>query len=361
MKVIIPAAGLGTRLRPHTYHRPKPLVHVAGDTVLGHVLDNLDGLEIEEMIFIVGHLGEQIKAYVESRYRFTTRYVRQEQLRGQAHAIALAREQIDGPLLIVFVDTIFTADLTALASAPADGVIHVKEVEDPRRFGIVTVTERGQITQFVEKPAVPTSNLAVVGIYYLKDGPWLLRAIDELIARGQETRGEFYLADALQIMIDQGAELVAWPVSVWEDCGTVPAILRTNRHLLHRLPPAEPPAALGPDVVLVPPVHLSPDATVTASVIGPYVHIGAGCRIDRSVVGPYVSLAERAHVTNALIHDAIVDTGARIEEAALTASLIGANARVHGRFDRLNVGDASEIDAGGGPAVRARPAMEGAA
>lgn len=347
MKVIIPAAGLGTRLRPHTYHRPKPLVNVAGDTVLGHVLRRLGVLEIDELVFIVGHLGSQIQAYVAEHYpQYRAHYVFQEELRGQAHALSLARDYLSGPLLIVFVDTIVDADYAALATTEADGVIHVQAVEDPLRFGIVNVGQDGYITQVVEKPDAPTSNLAVVGIYFVRDGAWLLWAIDQLLASGRLRKGEYYLADALQIMIDAGARLQAQPVAMWADCGTVPATLETNRYLLGQLPAQPAPPGLGAGAVVVPPVHLEPGVVIEHSVVGPYVHVGAGCRIVRSVVGPYVSLADGAEVRGAVVEDAIVDSGALIETVTLAASVIGAHARVRGRGDRLNVGDSSEIDAG---------------
>jgi glucose-1-phosphate thymidylyltransferase len=347
MKVIIPAAGLGTRLRPHTHHRPKPLMPVAGKTVLGHVLDKLAPLDIDELIFIVGHLGEQIQDYVEANYAFRARFIVQDELKGQAHAIALADAFIDGPLLILFVDTIFEADLAALTDLHSDGVIYAKAVENPQRFGIVTVDPAGHITEFVEKPEAPRSNLAVIGLYYLKDGRWLMSAIETLIAEGRQTKGEFYLADALQLMIDQGARLEAWPVGVWEDCGTWPAILQTNRYLLGQLANNVPDACLGEGAVIVPPVHIGAGSVVRHSVVGPNVHIGEGCRVDGSVVGPSVSLANGATVDSALVADSIIDAGAKIEQATLTGSLIGAEARVRGRYERMNVGDSSEIDSAG--------------
>ena len=345
MKVIIPAAGLGTRLRPHTHHRPKPLMHVAGKTVLGHVLDKLAVLDIDEIVFIVGHLGDQIEAFVAAKYPYPARFVVQPTLQGQAHAIALAGEWIDGPLVVLFVDTIFEADLADLASPDRDGVAFVKEVADPRRFGVVTLDEAGFVTAFVEKPAAPTTNLAVVGLYYIEEGAWLRAAVDRLIAEGRQTKGEYYLTDALQLMVDEGARLLARPTAVWEDCGTWPAILRTNRFLLGQMP-ADPPAPR-PGVVVRPPVSIAPDAVIVDSVVGPFVHVGAGCRIEASVIGPSVSLADGAEVRRSLVDDAIVDAGAQITDATLTGSLVGAGAIVRGPRERLNVGDSSEIDAQG--------------
>lgn len=348
MKVLIPAAGLGTRLRPHTHHRPKPLVPLAGKTVLGHVLDKLAVLDVEELIFVVGHLGDQIKEYVDAHYTYPTRYVVQEELRGQAHAIALARDAISGPLFILFVDTIFEADLARLSTVTSDGVMFYMGVSDPRRFGIITMGDDGYIARLEEKPEETTSNRAVVGLYYLKRGEDLIAAIDELIASDIQTQGEFYLADALQIMINRGAKLEAWTVDVWEDCGTVAAVLQTNRFLLGQLEGTEAPG-VGDDVVLIDPVTIEAGAVVRESVIGPYVYVGHGCHIERSVVGPYVSLGPESRVVQSLLHDAIVDTAGSIEDATLSYSLVGESASVRGSFERLNVGDSSEIDSGPAP------------
>mgnify|MGYP001108084675 CR=1 FL=1 len=190
VNVIIPAAGLGTRLRPHTHHRPKPLVTVAGDTVLGHVMNKLLGLEVDNLVFIVGHLGEQLQTYATERYAgLRMHFVRQEALLGQAHALALAGEWLDGPVLIVFVDTLFDADLSGLTRITSDGVVFTHPVEDPSRFGVVTLGEGGVITRFVEKPTEPISNLAVVGLYYVRDGAGLRTAIARLIAEERRPAG----------------------------------------------------------------------------------------------------------------------------------------------------------------------------
>jgi len=326
MKVIIPLAGFGKRLRPHTYSKPKPLLNVAGKAVLGHVLDKLHGLDIEEIIFIVGYLGEQIEEYVTANYDFSARYVEQKELLGQAHAIWLAREHVQDDVLILFVDTIFEADLAALRDLQSDGVIYCKEVEDPRRFGVVTLNDQGFITRFVEKPKKPISNLAVIGLYYLKDAPALMEAIHELIQRGIQTQGEYFLADALQILVNRGKRFNAWTVEVWEDCGTPAAVLHTNRYLLEH---GHSNAAQVQTVnsVIIPPVHIAPTAHVENSVIGPYVTIGEGARVWRSI-----------------IRDSIIDAEAIIEDAMLDQSLVGKEALVRERFRRFNVGDSSAVD-----------------
>jgi glucose-1-phosphate thymidylyltransferase len=343
VKVIIPAAGLGTRLRPHTHHRPKPLVTVAGDTVLGHVMSKLLVLDIDELVFIVGHLGDQIEAYVKERYAVPAHFVRQEELLGQAHALSLAGRFLEGPVLIVFVDTLFEAKLEPLARTTADGVVFTHPVDDPRRFGVVTLDDRGYVTRFVEKPAEPISNLAVVGLYFVRDGAALREAIEDLMNEGRKTKGEYYLADALQVMVEQGARLEAWPVSMWEDCGTAPALLRTNRYLLERIE-HQVPDELAEGNVFVPPVRVEPGAEIEQSVVGPFAYVGDGCRVLRSIVGPHVSLAAQARICEASLRDCIVDARAVVANAGLAGSLVGADAAVRGSFERLNVGDHSTIE-----------------
>jgi len=341
MQVVIPVAGLGTRLRPHTHTKPKPLVAVAGKPVLGHILDKLTDLDIEKMVFIVGYLGEQIKEYVDLTYDFPTAYVTQKKLRGQAHAIRLTREHITGPMLIIFVDTIFEADLDSLERIKSDGVIYVREVKDPRRFGVVTLDNDGVITQFVEKPSTLVSNLAVVGMYYVKDYDLLFECIDELISRGQQTKGEYYLADALQLMVDRGTRLNAWTIDVWEDCGTAESLLQTNRYLLRK---TITNGHTTDRAIIIPPVAISDSARIENAIIGPYVSVGAECQITNSIIGPYVSLADRSEVVSSIVKDSIVNEGSRIETAMLSHSLIGNNARVRSSLKRLNVGDTSQID-----------------
>jgi len=323
MKIIIPLAGFGTRLRPHTYTRPKPLISVAGKAVLGHILDKLEGLDVEEIIFIIGYLGDQIKDYVSENYDFASRYLTQEELKGQAHAILLAEPHVTGPVLILFVDTIFETDLSELARATSDGVIYVKEVEDPRRFG-VAITENGLITKLVEKPATPVSNLAVIGLYYIKDSQLLMECMSELIRRDIKTKGEYFLADALQLMIDRGSKFEARTVEVWEDCGKPETVLHTNRYLLEHGGAQEIETE---NSVLIPPVYIEHTAV-----------------IKDSVIGPYVSVAGEATIVRSIIEDSIINERAHIEDANLRGSLIGTDAYVRGDSQRLNVGDSSQVD-----------------
>jgi len=322
MHVVIPVAGLGTRLRPHTWSKPKPLVTVAGKPILGHVLDRLLSLPLERVVFVTGYLGEQIEDYVRSHYEFDAVFVEQPEPLGQSHALLQAKGLIAGPTLVVFPDLIFDADLESLVSCPWDGVVYVKEVDDPRRFGVVVV-EDGRIARLVEKPQTPVSNLAVVGVYYFRDFADLIAAIEQQIAEDRRRGNEYYLAEAIQILIDRGRTIVAQPVSVWEDCGTVEALLQTNRFLLERQAQEHPTF---PTSVVIPPVVIDPSATIERAVVGPYVSIGAG-----------------AVVSHAIVADSIIDEGATINGVMLHRSIVGRDARVTGDFLRVNVGDSSEI------------------
>jgi len=328
MKIVIPTAGFGTRLRPHTWSRPKPLISVAGKTVLAHVLDALSQLSvIDEVIFIVGYLGEQIEAYVQEAYpHLKTRYVIQEELIGQSHAIWLAREGLTGPMLIVFVDTLIETDLSSLPNEEADSIIWVKEVPDPRRFGVAEVGPDGWVRKLIEKPDDMSNNLAIVGFYYLKEAEKLIDAIEEQMQRKTLLKGEFFLADAFNILLETGLKMRVQQVEVWNDCGKPNAVLETNRYLLDHGHDNSSEYSEIEGVAIVPPVHIDPTARVEQSVIGPYVSIGPGCVIQRS-----------------LIQDSIIEADARVINSSLAQSLIGQEARVTGQDQSLNIGDSSEI------------------
>jgi glucose-1-phosphate thymidylyltransferase len=316
-------------MRPHTWSKPKPLINVAGKPVLGHILDKLADLDVEvdELIFIVGWLGEQIEEYYAgSGYPYPASYVEQKELLGQAHAIWLAREHLEGSVLIIFVDTIFEADLSGLDTSGLDGVLYVKEVEDPRRFGVVVQEPSGLVTHLVEKPDTFEHRLAVIGAYYIHDAAWLLRAIEELMERNMQTKGEFYLADAYTLMIVQGARFGVREVSVWEDCGTPVDVLKTNRYLLDH----------GRDK--------GDEVGATRSVIIPPVYIAPTARVEHSIVGPHVTIAENSVVLSSIVRDSIIDEDAYIDDTMLDRSIIGKDAVVRGRYRMLNVGDSSRLD-----------------
>ena len=343
MKIIIPMGGKGTRLKPHTHTRPKPLVHVAGKPVLGHILDKFKNLNVEEIIFITGAFSDQVETYVRNNYSFKTRFIPQKEALGVAHAIGLAKEFIDGDVLIVFADTLFEADmsvinqLTSTPSRPvkgfkgatpfskkidADGIIWVREVEDPRRFG-VTFVQDGIISKIIEKPQTPVSNLAIIGLYYLSNGKKLMECIDYIIKNDIRFKNEFFLTDALQVMINQGERLIPQPVTMWNDCGTIDAILETNQYLLKQNKPSV--AKTHNSVIILP------------------VFIEEGAEIVNSVIGPYVSIAAGASIKESIIKNSIINNNAIIHHAVLGGSLIGADSVVKETPKKLNMGDNSEI------------------
>jgi len=309
VKVILPVAGKGTRLLPITKHVPKPLVRVAGRPVLDYVIDKLQGLSVEELIFITGHLKEQIEQYVRAAYDIPARFVEQRLQDGTAGAVNLARPFVDGPVLIVFVDTVFDADLSLLQRADADGIIWAKEVEDYQRYGVVVTDEQGYMQRIVEKPSEPISNLANIGLYYLRDWRMLFEGIDHTLA-GPQFKGEWFLTDAFQYMIDHGRKLLTAEVGGWYDCGKVETILSTNLHLLEHGRRRHPEARSG--VTVVDPVFVADGVTLEDCAIGPNVSIDAGAVVRRSTVRDAIigrdAVVEGSTVTHALVGDDSVVT-----------------------------------------------------
>ena len=327
IKAIIPVAGVGSRLRPHTHTTPKALIHVAGRPILAHILDDLERLGVTDVVLVVGHMSEHIREYVDTHYAHLTRsYVDQPERLGLGHAVRLTRDLVIGhPVFIVLGDTIFRADFSSVVTG-GESAIGVQEVADPRRFGIVE-TKDGYASRLVEKPDHPTSNLAIVGVYYLTDSPLLFAALDTLVARDMRTKGEYQLTDALQIMIEQGHRIRPFKVGGWYDCGKTETLLETNRELLDANGDAAGPARAGS--VIVPPVAIDPTAV-----------------IERSIIGPHVSIAARAVVRESVVKNSIVNEDAVVEQTLLEGSVIGDNALVTGTFRHLNVGDSSEVRLG---------------
>jgi glucose-1-phosphate thymidylyltransferase len=326
-RAIIPVAGVGSRLRPHTHTVPKALIYVAGRPILAHILDDLERLGVQDVVLVIGHMGDHIRDYVDRHYAHLNRwYVDQPERLGLGHAVRLAKDHVLGhPAFIVLGDTIFRADFSEIVGG-SESRIGVKEVEDPRRFGIVEVKD-GIATRLVEKPDQPTSNLAIVGVYYIADSPLLFQALDTLVEKDQRTKGEFQLTDALQIMIERGHRIRPFTVDGWYDCGNTETLLLTNRELLELNGPV--PFVAPEGTVIVQPVAIDPSAV-----------------IERSIVGPHVSIAARAVVRGAIVRDSIVNEDAVVEQILLDGSVIGENALVRGTFRRLNVGDSSEVRMG---------------
>ncbi len=322
MDIILPVAGLGTRLRPLTWSRPKPLVSVGGKPILAHVIDRVMPVNPDKLVFITGFLGKQVEDWAKANYDIPLAFVEQPEMRGQTDAIVRTRDIATGAGLILFPDMVFEADFSHLESADADVVIYTQEVDDPAAFGVAVKNDEGQVTRLVEKPQEPISNEAVVGIYYFRAMPDLYAAIDEQMERGITLKNEFFIADAIQIMIDQGKKVVTAPVTAWEDCGNIEVLLGTNRYLLDR---AEP-AADRPEALILQPSFVADDAVIDGSVIGPYAAIGSG-----------------AVVRNAVVSDSIVDDGAHIESAIIDHSVVGQKARIVGRPAVVHAADQALI------------------
>jgi len=323
MKVIIPAAGAGTRLRPHTHTTPKALVQVAGKPILGHILDRISVLEFDELIVIIGYMGDKIIDYVDENFDFKTKYVEQKERLGLGNAINLARDCVDGqPVLMTLDDTILEVDLREMIQS-GYSVLGAREVEDARRFGVIEQDEDGFITNLIEKPECPPTNLVIVGIYYIQNSMLMFECLQEIIDKDIRTQKEFQLTDGLQLMLERGEKMKTFPISGWYDCGKPETLLATNRYLLER----QSNDYDLPGTIVIPPVYISSDAKVT-----------------NSVIGQYVSIASGSVVNQAIIQDTIINENAKVENVLLNQSLIGVDAIVSGKYSRLNVGDSSQVE-----------------
>jgi len=319
-------AGYGSRLRPHTWSKPKPLIQLAGRTVLDFVLDQFQTLpdpKNVEYIFIVGPQGEQIKAFMDQNHPDkVVHYVVQDQMHGQSDALYRAREFLDGPMLMTFSDTLLEADLSFVQDETADGVALVMPVPDPRRFGVAQLDETGRVMRFIEKPTEMDNNLVMVGFYYFRSGAALLKAIEEQFAKDIRLKGEFFLADALNLMIDHGDYFRVERIETWLDAGTPESLFETNRYLLQNGYSNCNECDSENGVAVIPPSFIHPTAAVKSSVIGPNVSIGANCMIE-----------------NVVIRNAIVDEETHLTDLVLKDSLLGRNVTIEGEAATMNVGD----------------------
>ena len=323
MKAIIPVAGIGSRLRPHTYTVPKVLLNVAGKPILAHILDIVQQLKITEVVLITGFLGEQIVDYVKKNYRFKCTFIEQRELKGLGYAINRATPEMkdDEPVLIILGDTIFETDLMPVMRGGYDA-LGIKKVTDPRRFGIVEM--KGQfIKRLVEKPKKPSSNLAVVGVYFIQNTGLFKECLKEIITRKIKTKNEYQLTDALQLMIQRGVNFKTFKVTEWYDCGKPETLLETNRRLLAKT-----------KLVL----------KRKGSLILPPVFVSKSAQVENCILGPNVSVADKAVLKNSIIRNSIIGEEARVENTTMDSSLIGNHAQVKGIFRQLNVGDSSEIN-----------------
>jgi glucose-1-phosphate thymidylyltransferase len=316
-------AGKGTRLRPHTFSKPKPLVHVAGKPVLGHLIDQYKDLNPEEIIFVTGDMEEQIKDYVSKNYRHKVKYIRQEQLLGDGHAIMHAKDYVLGEVIINFNDTLFKTDLSLIKKTNADGIIWVKETSDPRRFGIVS-EHNGIITNIEEKPEHPKSNLAIIGLYYFKDAKLMFDYLQKAVDKKISSKGELRLADALGLMLKDKINLAVLKVDTWLDTGKPETLLKTNEFLLKN--GCAQINGYEKNNTIIPPVYLE-----------------EGSKIEYSVIGPNVSIAKGAVIHRSSIENSIVGQGAHLSYKQLSSSLIGDNTTLTEKPKKLNIGDNSEV------------------
>jgi glucose-1-phosphate thymidylyltransferase len=322
MKAVIPVAGIGKRLRPHTFTIPKALLNVAGKPILGHIVDSLVDMGVTELIPIIGYKGDLIREYLDGAYKMPITYVVQEEQKGIAHAVSLTREFADNSeLIIILGDTIIKTDFNRIPAA-GECVLGVREVEDPSRFGICEI-EDGVIAGIVEKPDEPKSNLALIGLYYFKDSGALFEACRTIIEKDITTKGEYQITDALQLMIKNGTRFTPYHIDGWFDCGKVETLLETNRTLLDGMEPNE----VREGSIIIQPCFIAKDSIVSSSIIG-----------------PYVTVAEKSEIRHCIIENSILNEGSRLENVVLRESVVGAYAEVTGRASSLNVSDHSQID-----------------
>jgi glucose-1-phosphate thymidylyltransferase len=325
MKVIIPLAGKGTRLRPHTHLVPKPMLKIAGKPVMAYILEDLEKLgNVDQVVYVTGHLKEKVEHYAKTQFSLPAVFVEQTVQDGTAGAVKLAQPYVDQDVLIIFVDTIFETDLSVIKTTDADGIIWVKEVEDYQRFGVVVTDKDGNMTQIVEKPSTPISKRANIGLYYVKNWKLLYEGIDHVLTQ-PKNKGEYYLTDAFQYMIDKGAKLKVMDVEGWYDAGKLDTLLETNRIVLDK------GAARRPKNV---------EASVT---IHDPVYIEDGVALSNSVIGPNVTLGKGTTVEGSTLTDTIVGSKCTIRKSTLRNSLIGDDATIEGLRGELTVSDHSEI------------------
>lgn len=330
MKAIIPVAGAGTKLRPHTYTQPKALIPIAGKTILSYIVDQLHEAGINEFIFIVGYLGEKIQEYVKSTYPdLTCHFVYQNERKGTGHAVELTRSIVgNDEVFVALGDTICEYDVKEMVNCPYS-MLGVKKVDDPRKFGVAEIDEDGFIDHVVEKPAIPKSNMALVGLYKIKETEFLFGCLHHLFTEDITTNGDYNLTDALDCMIQRGARFKAFKVKNWFDCGKKDTLLISNATLLKKFGGNTNENHQFENTIIIPPVSIAP-----------------GCIIKNSIIGPHVAIGANTNIQFSIVRDSIIGSYTNLYEVVLDNSLIGSDASVKGLSRRLNIGDNTEIDFG---------------
>ena len=335
MKAIIPVAGAGTKLRPHTYTQPKALIPLAGKTILSIIVDQLHDAGINDFIFIIGYLGEKIQDYVKKQYPdLNCHFVQQNERFGVGHAINLTRELVgDEEVLIVLGDTIAEYDVKEVIDSPVS-VLAVKKVDDPRNFGVAEIEDDGFISKVVEKPSIPKSNMALVGIYKIKETGFMFSCLEKLIVGNEKGYEDFNLTNALECMMEHGAKFKSYKVSNWFDCGRKETLIESNATLLKKFGGNVAEKHHFENTIIIPPVS-----------------IAEGCDIKNSVIGPNVAIGEHSKLNHAIIKDSIIGSYSNLHEIVLSKSLIGSDAEVKGANRSLNIGDNTAIDLSGGGTI----------
>lgn len=329
MKAIIPVAGAGTKLRPHSYTQPKALIPLAGKTVLSIIVDQLYEAGVKEFIFIVGYLGDKIRDYVKNKYpELTVHYVHQTDRQGVGHAIRLTKNIVNNDeVFVVLGDSICEYDVQEVVNSPYS-MIGVRKVDDPRDFGVAEIEEDGFINRVVEKPQIPKSNMALVGVYKLKETEQMFQCLENNIRQGLRSHGEYSLTDALECMIQMGARFKSFKVENWFDCGRKETLLESNSTLLKKFAAKTDPGQFE-NTVIIPPVS-----------------IGANCGIKNSIIGPNVSIGENTMIDYSIVKDSIIGSYSNLFDIVLNDSVIGSDTNLRGETRSLNIGDNTSIDLG---------------
>ena len=330
MKAIIPVAGAGAKLRPHTYTQPKALIPIAGKTILSFIVDQLKAEGINEFIFVVGYLGEKIQDYVEQTYpNLTTHFVYQNDRQGTAHAIQLAQDIVGGDeVFIALGDTICEYDIKEVLESPTS-MLGVQKVDDPRQFGVAEINEDGLIEHVVEKPSIPKSNNALVGLYKIKESAILFEFFQKLVNENIKSNDEYNLTDALDCMIKKGVQFKSFKVKNWFDCGKKETLLESNATLLKKWGGEIANQDTFLNTIIIPPVSIAPN-----------------CEIQNAIIGPNVTIGEKSVISYSVVKESIVGSFTKLYDVVLHDSLIGSDTVIKGETRTLNIGDNTEIDLG---------------
>lgn len=331
MKAVIPVAGVGSRLRPHTHTQPKPLIPVAGKPILGHIIDSLISVGITQQVFVVGYLRDKIQAYIEGEYKgiIEAKFIVQEPRRGLGHALWGAKDAIkdEEEILIMLGDTIiFGNEIQELLSMEGS-VLGVHDVDNPHEFGVAVLNEQRVVKKLIEKPVIPTSNLALVGIYKISQVSTFVEVLEKMVKEELPSHQEYLLTNALMDMVNKGVAFRTLRIENWFDCGRKQSLLDANRILLERI--EKLPTYSFPNTVIIPPVH-----------------IGLGCRITNSILGPYVAIADNAIIQESIVKNTILGSYSTLTTIILEHSVVGSDTSLKGNLTSLNIGDNTEIDFG---------------